>query len=262
MDAPTHMFCYGRSEHGRSNHGAQGDCGNCVARQISICSNVDDSGLAKLRAISSHASFPVGKVIFDQDQRMDRVFIVIKGMIKLYHLLADGQRQITGFLGPGDVLGGIKRHAHSHCAAEAITEVKVCGFERAGLLRLLQEHPDLCLRLLIAATDEIEAQHFHAVLLGRKRASERLAAFILLIGQRWEKDNGGPNVVHLPMSRADIADHLGQTVESVSRGLTQLRTLGYIELPKPSMVILKNIPALYHLSGFEELPEQSVTLGI
>lgn len=254
MDAPVKMFCQGRTAHG--------DCGNCVARQISICSNVDDKGLAELRAMSSHATFPEGKVIFDQDQRMDRVFIVVKGMIKLYHLLVDGQRQVTGFLGPGDVLGGIKRHAHSHCAAEAITEVELCGFERADLLRLLQEHPDLCLRLLVAATDEIEAQHFHAVLLGRKRASERLAAFLLLIGQRWKQRGHGLGVVQLPMSRADIADHLGQTVESVSRGLTQLRNLGYIDLPKPSMVILKNIPALCHLAGFEELPEQNVTLGI
>ena len=86
-----------------------------------------------------------GSLLFDEDQVLDRVYIVLEGMIKLYHLLPDGQRQITGFLGPGDILGGIKRHATAHCGAEAITEVKLCGFNRARFLQLLRSQPDLCL---------------------------------------------------------------------------------------------------------------------
>lgn len=203
-----------------------------------------------------------GSLLFDEDQVLDRVYIVLEGMIKLYHLLPDGQRQITGFLGPGDILGGIKRHATAHCGAEAITEVKLCGFNRARFLQLLRSQPDLCLRLLIAATDEIEAQHNHATLLGRRRADERLAAFLLLLSHRWPSDDYVDEVVALPMSRADIADHLGQTIESVSRGLRKFKRLGYIHLPKPSLVVLKNIPALCELAGFEDTPTRDITLGI
>jgi hypothetical protein len=64
------------------------------------------------------------------------------------------------------------------------------------------------------------------------------------------------------MSRSDIADHLGQTIESVSRGLRKFKRLGYIQLPKPSLVVLKNIPALCQLAGFEGMPTCNITLGV
>jgi CRP/FNR family transcriptional regulator len=108
---------------------------------------------------------------------------------------------------------------------------------------------DLCFSLLITATDEIEAQQDHITLLGRRRVGERLAAFLLVSNHRWPLNGGTHPAVSLPMTRADIADHLGQTVESVSRAFKQLKTLGHIDLPKPNLVILKNVPALYGLAG-------------
>lgn len=254
MDVTPELICHGRK--------GGGNCGNCIARHISICSHTDQDGLAELKAISAHSTYHEGRVIFDEEQTIDRVFIVLEGMIKLYHILPDGQRQITGFLGPGDLLGGIRRKATSHCGAEAITAVTLCGFDRARFLQLLQRQPDLCLNLLIAATDEIEAQHDHVTLLGRRRADERLAAFLLILSHRWPSDGYVEEVVTLPMSRADIGDYLGQTIESVSRGLRKLKRLGYIELPKPSLVVLKNIPALCNLAGFEDRPTRSITLGV
>jgi CRP/FNR family transcriptional regulator len=212
--------------------------------------------------MASHFTYHEGHIIFDEEQAMDRVFIVLEGMIKLYHFLPDGQRQVTGFLGPGDILGGIKRKATAHCGAETITNVKLCGFNRIRFLQLLERQPNLCLSLLIAATDEIEAQHDHVTLLGRRRADERLAAFLLILGHRWPSDGYAEEVVALPMSRTDIADHLGQTIESVSRGLRKFKRLGYIELPKPSLVVLKNIPALCSLAGFEDRPVRNITLGV
>ncbi len=254
MDSTPQLLC-----HPRGNHG---DCGNCIAKHISICASVDRTGLAELRSISTQSRYLEGQTLFDQDQELGRVSIILEGMVKLYHLLPDGQRQITGFLGPGDILGGIKRHATSHCGAQAVTDVKICGFDRKRFLRLLHEQPDLCMNLLIAATDEIEAQHNHATLLGRRRTDERLAAFLLLLSNRWPHDSFVDEAVVLPMSRSDIADHLGQTIESVSRGMKKLKNLGYIQLPKPSLVILKNIPALCQLAGFEDLPPRNITLGI
>jgi CRP/FNR family transcriptional regulator len=212
--------------------------------------------------MSSKALFLKDSLLFEQDARLERVFFILKGMVKLYRLLPDGQRQITGFLGRGDVLGGIKRQAGAHCTAEAITDVRVCAFNRTEFLRFLQDHVDLCFRLLITATDEIEAQQDHITLLGRRRVGERLAAFLLVSNHRWPLNGGINPAVSLPMTRAEIADHLGQTVESVSRAFKQLKTLGYIDLPKPNLVILKNVPALYGLAGFDEMPAQHIALGL
>ena len=233
-----------------------------MARQISICSHVDEEGWDRLRVMSSSVTFAKNAFILEQDEPVERVFIITDGMVKLYRLLADGQRQITGFMGPGDLLGGIKGQGPSGCTAEALTRVEACAFRRPDFLRLVHDYPDLCFSLLIMATDEIEAQHDHLTLLGRKRVEERLATFLLIASERWQADDGNGSVVSLPMRRGDIADHLGQTVESLSRAFRKLRTLGFIDLPKPNRVILKNLPALYHLAGIEEIPHRQVSLGL
>lgn len=242
--------------------GPEQNCSRCVAHRISVCSHVGEAGMARLRAMSSSAVFPKGAILFEQDQPLNKVFVLTAGTVKLYRLLPDGQRQITGFLGPGDLLGGIKGQSNTHCTAQAVTEITACAFNRNEFLGFLVEYPDLCFRLLIMATDEIEAQHNHATLLGRRRVDQRLAAFLLQTSQRWPTNANPDGVVLLPMSRADIADHLGQTIESLSRAFSQLREHGYIDMPKPSIAILKNLPALYDLAGFEEIPSQHVSLGL
>ena len=285
MEQPISFCC--------DTHADADDCRNCVVRHISLCSHVEKNDLDQLQSMSSKALFLKDSLLFEQETRIERVFVVLEGMVRLYRLLPDGQRQITGFLGPGDVLGGIKRQAGAHCTAQAITDVRVCAFKRADFLDFLHDqqpetevrvivqeveevcafkradfldflhdHADLCFRLLITATDEIEAQQEHITLLGRRRVGERLAAFLLVSNHRWPLNGGVNPAVSLPMTRADIADHLGQTVESVSRAFKQLKTLGYIDLPKPNLVILKNVPALYGLAGFDEMPSQHIALGL
>lgn len=238
------------------------DCGACVAQRISICAHLSGPGMAKLRAMATRTAFAKGAILFEQDRPLESVFVLLSGTVKMYRLLADGQRQITGFLGPGDLLGGIKGQSTTHCTAQAVTEVVSCAFDRAAFLRFLVDHPELCFRLLIMATDEIEAQHGHATLLGRRRVDQRLAAFLLQLSHRWPDGEEPQSTVWLPMSRADIADHLGQTIESLSRAFSHLRGLGYIDTPKPSLVHLRNLPALYDLAGFDELPAQHVSLGL
>lgn len=199
--------------------------------------------------------------IFEQEYELDHVFVIVDGMVKLFRDLADGTRQITGFLGPGDILGGIKRSQGAHCTAESITEVSVCVFPRKDFEHLMQTHPSLCFMLLFAATDEIEAQNDHLILLGRKRASERLATFLLMMNHRWEHHQTD-GVVHLPMSRSDIADYLGLTIETVSRVFARFRDEGMIHLPEPHVVHLKNLAALYDLSGMEDAPMSRTAIGL
>ena len=232
-----------------------------MARHTAFCAHVSKTSLTELRALSSQMNVAKGTLLFEQERPMTKVYFLTEGMVKIFHLLPDGQRQVTGFMVPGDILGGIKRQASAHCSAEAVTDVSLCTFERDGFLRIIQDYPDLCFKLLITATDEIEAQHEHMTLLGRKRAVERLAIF-LLMADTWRLETGTPGLLHLPMTRADIADYLGLTVESMSRTFSRLKTMGYIALSGPNNVRLLNLAGLYDLAGLDHLPERQVALGL
>lgn len=236
------------------------DCDDCVARSSSFCAQLDDRGLAQLRQMSVPACFMKNCLVFEQGARQSRIYMIVDGMAKLYRLLPDGQRQVTCFLGPGDLLGGIKTSGESYCTVQATTNLEVCAFERRAFLSLLEQYPKLCLILLAMATEQINAQHDHVTLLGCLRGDQRLATFLLMAGRRLPGELDAQTVT-LPMSRADIADYLGQTVESVSRVFGRFRDQGYIEMPRPSVVMLKNLPALYDLAGLEELPQRRAALG-
>ncbi len=243
-------------------HTLRPDCNACQAGGLSLCSKVDKAGLKRLQAMSRTSLFLRHAFLCRQDEELANVFVITDGMVKLYHLLPDGRRQITGFLGPGDLLGGLKRSAPVHCTAEAITDVTTCTFDRVAFLNALHDWPELAFELLISATDEIEAQQDHIILLGRKRPQERLAAFLLVLQHRFEVSNGGSTQVHIPMQRADIADYLGLTVETVSRTFTRFKTLGYIKMIDTHLVGLSNLAALSDLSGFDELPMRSIAIGL
>lgn len=238
------------------------DCTNCVVRTFSLCSDLGDVAMAALSSIATDTGYDKGTVIFEQNDRFERMFVITKGFVRLSRLLSNGKRQITGFMGPGDILGGLKQQSVCHCTAEAISDVEACGFKRGELLRILHDHPDLCIRLLLAATDEIEAQYEQITLLGRKMAGQRLAAFLLILQHRWTREDGEDTALPLPMARVDIADYLGLTVESVSRAFHEIKARGYIRLPKPSLVELKNVPGLYQLAELEETPTPRVSMGL
>lgn len=237
-------------------------CAECPGRTMSLCSRLDGAGLERLAAIASTMEFHRGDVIFEQAETLQHVFLITEGIIKLYRALPNGNRQILGFLGPGDVLGGIKLGTAAYSTAQAITKSRVCAFDRPAFLRLLNTRSDLCFTMLITATDEIEAHNDQIILIARKRVTERLASFLLTLASRWRTDGRSDIRVELPMSRADIADHLGSTVESISRTFTRLRKSGLIETPAHDSVVLRNLPALYEAAGVEEVPMRRASLGL
>jgi CRP/FNR family transcriptional regulator len=212
-------------------------CANCKARAVSFCfcSHVDEPGIARFRAMSATHLVLKGGLLFEQDTPLNSVFIVVDGMIKLYRQIADGRRQVTGFLGPGDLLGSLKKMSEAHCTAQAVTDVIVCQFDRSDFFTLLALYPNLTQALLFMATDEID---------------------------RWDTNGNGGKTVDLRMTRADIADYLGVTIETVSRCLSDFKRLGYIDMPMPQQAVLCNVPALYRLAGIDESPARRVSLGL
>ena len=165
-----------------------------------------------------------------QGEPRRHVFTVTRGALRLVRLSADGRRQVAGFAMPGDFVGLSGATVHQH-DIEALGPTELCRFGADTLQRLGTQFPRLQNKLLERACIELDSAREQMMSLARMTPTERLADFLLKLGaQQARGGNSGPSIA-LPMPRADIADHLGLTVETVSRCLTALRARGLIALP-------------------------------
>lgn len=199
-----------------------GRCGACAIRELSICSVLSANELDLLCTIISTSGFDPGQTVIAEGEPAGDLFNVIRGSVKLYKLLADGRRQVTGFLFPGDFLGIALSNTYAY-SAEAIEPVQLCRFPRKKLEMLLADLPRLERKLLGTTAHELAAAQDQIVLLGRKSAKERLASFLVSLSDRALKRRRPASPLDIPMTRTDMADYLGLTTETVSRTLTQLR---------------------------------------
>lgn len=203
-------------------HGyAEGPCTDCKVRSVSVCAALDAAELSAIESLADHVCFAEKETITLQGDPADSVYVVTQGTIRLYKLLADGRRQIIGFLMAGDFMGLAlsERHAFS---ADAVEPVAACRFARQGFAALVDAKPHLLRRLHEAATHELALAQEHMLLLGRRTADEKVAAFLLALQDRLKRLGNGSATIPLPMTRCDIADHLGLTLETVSRTITKL----------------------------------------
>lgn len=204
-------------KHGRSANG----CEDCKVRLFSVCGALDPSELDELDRISQVKRFAAKTMLFDQGTVAVSVFNVTEGIVRLYKSLPDGRRQIVGFALPGDFLGLALMDRYG-VAAEAVSEVKVCRFARSAFLGYVDSRPHLLRRLHEFAGHELSLAQDQMLLLGRRTAEEKVAAFLLNLQTRYGRVGTISVNVPLPMSRQDIADYLGLTIETVSRTLTKL----------------------------------------
>lgn len=222
-------------------------CGTCGARTLGVCADLKGHELQSMACSSETIHADAGQALFHEGDPNPFVFNVVEGAVKLYRLLPDGRRQITGFLFQGDFLGLGGRGA-ARFTAESLTTVQACRFRRTDFDQLLAAMPALEHRLVALAGDELMAAQEQIVLLGRKTAKERLASFFIRLLERQIHLGGPEDQVHLPMTRLDIADYLGLTIETVSRVITQLKTCGLIRLLPGNDIAIPDIPALRALA--------------
>lgn len=222
-------------------------CGACSIRHLSICAALAPDELSEMDAIATAVDLAPGDPLFDEAEPAEHLFNVTAGTIKVYKLLADGRRQVTGFLSAGDFLGLAHETTYAY-SAEAVTPASLCRFPRRKLENLLQRYPKLESRLLGMAGHELAAAQEQMVLLGRKTAKEKIGSFLLAL-ERQAAGRGQPaGPVSVPMSRADIGDYLGLTTETVSRTFTQLKSSGVIRLLQGGRVELLDRDALARLA--------------
>ncbi len=175
---------------------------------------------------------PPGGTLFHEGDPVVSIVTVTSGMVKLYKLF-EGRRQIIGFATQGRFLGLGNESFHTF-SAEAIDEVEICSFSRDLFDQALERFPQLTRVLLERARDELTTAYDQMLLLGRKTARERVAS--LLLGLAGDALDADAHTVSLPMTRNDIADYLGLTLETVSRVLTELRKQHVIAMPNAHLV--------------------------
>jgi CRP/FNR family transcriptional regulator len=214
--------------------GAAQRCAMCDVRRRSVCSAIGDDDLARLAAAAVSTTVERGHCFIDEGDPAENFYNVTGGTVKLFKLLPDGRQQITGFAGVGHFLGLAVSTSYAF-SAQAIEPVKLCRFPRARLRVLVADFPALERRLLESACNELAEAQEQMLLLGRKTARERLATFLLARSTQGSDD---ADRIHLPMSRAEIADYLGLTIETVSRTFSQFRSARRILTPSPAEIVL------------------------
>ena len=227
-------------------------CEKCIVRHRAICAVLSEEELKDFNKIARQRIIPAGQVIAAED---DIVFAnIMHGVVKLTKTLTDGRQQIVGLQFPPDFLGRIYSEETPYFA-EAATKVELCAFPKAGFEVMLKRYPGLEHRLFQNTLDELDSARDWMLLLGRKTARERVATLLLMIARR------APHIgchhlpemdIHrfsLPLTRADLADYLGLTLETVSRQITNLRTAGIIELADNREIIVHDMEALEQIAG-------------
>ena len=222
-------------------------CSACPVRELTVCGALDETELSKLSEIVRVRRVGPHQTIFSEGEEADSVFNVTAGTVKLYKLLPDGRRQITGFLFTGDYIG-LSMHERYAYTAESVTAASLCHFQRRQMDALLKEYPKLQQRLFSMASNELEAAQDQMLLLGRKTAREKVVSFLLGLSSRLSRRGQKENPVPVPMSRSDIADYLGLTTETVSRTFTALKAQGAIRLLEGNKVDLVDRQRLRELA--------------
>jgi len=213
-------------------------CADCPVRQFSLCAALDRAELRELEHLGRHVHFASCQTVFAQEELTTSFYSLLKGVMRLYKLLPDGRRQIVGFSLPGDFLGMMSSARHSF-SADAIGAVDICRFSKVSFARFVEDKPHLLRRINELAVRELSQAQDHMVLLGRRSAVEKVATFLLGWRDRLGQFSSPAKMVPLPMSRQDIADFLGLTIETVSRTFTKLERDGVIDI-MPGGVCLKD----------------------
>ena len=229
-------------------------CEQCPVRHQAVCGAMDDVQMRKLSLIAHRKKISAGQTIISDAEPVDFFANVVSGAVKLTKTLPDGRQQIVGLLFAPDFLGRAYSKNNPY-SAEAATDTEICTFPNAAFERLVGEYPGLQQRLFQHTLDELDAARDWMLLLGRKTAEEKVASFLymmakrsLMIGCAHQK---GPETAsfELPLTRSDMADYLGLTIETVSRQLTRLKTAHVIRLSGNRLIMVPDIERLAAVAG-------------
>ena len=229
-------------------------CQACQVRNRAICADLDEDEIVLLNSIGRRRALQAGEQLLWEGDEAVLVANVVEGVLKLSSGTADGREQIVGLVYPSDFIGRPFGTITPY-GVEALTDAVVCVFRRADFDRFTREHPRLEHKLLERTLTELDRSRRWMLLLGRMTAEERVASFIIEMAERLGsqgsvEDEAEAEVgFRLPLSRQQIADVLGLTIETVSRQLSRLKQTGLVKMPSRRDIVIPNYDALMARAG-------------
>lgn len=197
-----------------------------------------------LKAAGTVVQIGEGEEVFAEGADADVFYKVISGVVRICKFLSDGRRQIEAFHNAGEVFG-FELGGERSLSAEAVSDCTLVSYRRRNVETMAQKDENITRELFQYAMQSLAHAQTHSLLLGRRGAAEKMATFLL--GQAERSLDG--RTVSLAMTRQDIADYLGLTIETVSRSLSQFERRGVIALANTREVRLKNVEALEDLAA-------------
>lgn len=198
-----------------------------------MCGVLDARQLAVLSRYTRRSRHLAGEELAGEDTPVTSYANVMRGVIKLTKVLEDGRQQVVGLQFAPDFVGRLYGELNQ-VTAEAASEVELCRLPKLALEQMIQEFPQIEHQLMNQTLRELDEARDWMLTLGRKTASEKVASFLYLIATHIDplrpNMEEGRTEFDLPLTRADIADFLGLTIETVSRQMTRLRTDGVMTI--------------------------------
>jgi CRP/FNR family transcriptional regulator len=226
-------------------------CKSCEARHRGVCGALNNDQLIYLSKHTHKSSVAPDTELIAADSKIENYSNIIFGTVKLTKLMPDGRQQIVGLQFSPDFLGRpFKREAG--VTAEAASSVSLCSFPKTIIEKLVHESPALEHRLYQQTLRELDEARDLMLMLGRMTAVEKVATFLMLLVKHLdpEKDDDSNSIhIELPLKRADIADFLGLTVETVSRQITKLRKSGIIDIENNRTIYVPDISRLNNVAS-------------
>ncbi|MBC7280622.1 Crp/Fnr family transcriptional regulator [Hoeflea sp.] len=230
-----------------------GKCGNCIIYNRSLCSIGSAEDLAHLNRISHQRTYPSGSVIQAQGEHCDIVGNVVDGVVKLSVASVNGNDHIVGLLFPSDFFGRLFAE-ESRFSYEAATDVTLCVMSKPQFERFLIERPAIEHEMFKAKLDELDAVREWAAITNGHSTMQRLATLLYVfskrtVNQQYKGSARDSHIVHIPLSRRDIADYLGTTPETLSRNIQTLARAKVIRNINAKHFELLNAAELIRHSG-------------
>jgi CRP/FNR family transcriptional regulator, anaerobic regulatory protein len=215
---------------------------SCISR-VPIFNHLNENEMAEISQVAVSKRLKKGELLFHSDELSEHLFIVHKGLVKMYRITENGKEQIIRFVEEGDFIGELSLFSKSTTTsfAEAMEDTEVCTIHQKDIHQLLLSYPTISLKILEEITSRLHESESQIEKLNSQDVEKRVASYLV---ELIEGQDGESMTIQLPIRKADVASYLGTSQETLSRRLSAFQNQGLIELKGQRKIIIKQLEKL------------------